>query len=181
MAVSAAERKAIAENARLPGDPGTLTALIDEQRAKAAAIEVSDADLAAWYGEQLADIEARAARKRAAAERNLTLLDGPHDPRWPMFWKIEAEARYLEDSAVRLTRAGHLLCCPNHGIDGVDLEAPPGFWLALSLRGLLAPGGGSTDWMRYCALCAASGPLVGEVKRLQSAHEAANAPRKGTR
>lgn len=179
--------------ARQKGRPGNLASMLEADRATAALSTPAEGQIAAWHAAQLANLEERAAKQRAVADRNLAALATPDDERWPAYWLIEAKARYLEASLKRVRDHMVPQVCPNHGIDGVDpaeviaayqgedkaLEAAA---TALSLRGLLGTesAGPHFYWRWYCLKCSAP-QLEAEAKSLQAAHEAANAPKRGKR
>lgn len=165
-------------------DHETLTGMEREQLelAKLCAPLFAPELLAEWKAAQLAAVVARANKLAEALATNYASAPDADDTGWwSRLWLLEARLRHLDWSApYRLgTRqlieiGGHVMVCPNHGIDGVPAEAwpegPEGVDLreGLSLRGLVE-GHGALAWTRYCEACGMTGPLKLEGATLMRA------------
>lgn len=132
--------------------------------AKARTAVYGDLELSSWYQVQLATVQAQVTDLEGKLMRNLDRLTGKDDPNWPKYWRQQARHAYLAQAMENrqlgrgtlplLQDAGHVLVCPNHGIDGVS-DLDPAHFEGLSLRGVLE-GGLATHahWQRYCLECA---------------------------
>lgn len=154
-----------------PGYPN-LGALRAEERERAMrSCGIPAEVLDGWYAAQVDALVTAMDRLRAALDHNLTNMSGPRDPRWRDWWAGEAMWRYRWETFERLSRAGHVLVCPNDGIEGVDTGDAD--MAALAARGA-ATGEGGLAWQRYCVTCAKTGPLRAAAAELYRAHKEAN-------
>lgn len=129
----------------------SLTSLLQEQRDVAAAVVVTDEQLAEWYAQQLAWTRERMAELAGRVTRNLARLTTKDDPNWLRFWQQEALFRYMDDTLALLERAGHILVCAKHGAVGQTEPFLESDWQGLAWRGRLDNNG---TWELPCADCA---------------------------
>lgn len=178
------EEKRAAGPIKRKADHETLTGLEREQLelAKLCAPLFPPELLAEWHAAQLAWTIARAEKLSTAIAQNYASAPGPEDKGWwSKFWLLQARLRNLDwgqphrfGARQLLELSGHVMVCPNHGVDGVEAsawpEGPEGVDLreGLSLRGLL-DGHGAMTWTRYCESCGMTGPLKVEGATLMRA------------
>ena len=152
---------------------GSLAEMLAADRAKAEAVVVDDGTLARWFEVQTSALEVRYNRLAGALEQNERhLVDAPRTA-WRRYWEQEATARYVYETLQRVREAGHVLACPNHGVDGT--EGHQEYYEGLSFHGLVT-GEGRFAWSRICAACAKDGPIRVMADRLIEDWEAKDQP-----
>lgn len=142
-----------------------LDNFVKRRKEMAEKVVVSDQRLARWYEVQCKAVEEKANKLGAALEANNANLTGPKDPNWKRYWHLDARYRYVYDTLVKLRQVGHVLVCPNDGIDGVDLMAemadadcmdipePAEFYEGLAYRGMLSGDKNQLQWHWHCEKC----------------------------
>ena len=151
----------------------SLAEMLAADQAKAEAVVVDDETLERWFHVQVTALEVRYNRLAGALEQNERLLVDQPRTAWRRYWEQEATARYVYETLQQVREAGHVLACPNHGVDGT--EGPEGHYEGLSLYGLVA-GEGRYAWSRICAACAKEGPIRAMADKLIEDWEAKDQP-----
>jgi hypothetical protein len=149
-----------------------LTALREEHRQRAAAVELDVRTLRRWRRKQVRYEVGRVRDYHGYLELATRLLKGADDPNWARYHQGDALYRFHVDTLRLVWRSGHVMSCENHGVGGVSeddwraagVEPGPEAYDGLSLRGTLE-GEGSTAWLRMCVECAKKLGLIERVEK----------------
>jgi hypothetical protein len=146
-----------AEQSELGSGYPNLTALRDEQRAKAEAVTVDALRLRRWWRCQVRYETGKVRQYRAWLSGASAALQELEAAATRPYWLGDATYRFHLDTLRLLLRYGHVLVCGNHGVGGVT-ELPEADYEGLSLREVL-DNGSAMAWGRWCAKCN-EGPIA---------------------
>ena len=143
----------------------SLTALVDNQRAKASSYTPPPEQLARWKWRQEEALRTYALQVADAMEHFADAED------WPKYYLWDARYRYTQDTLALIAERNAAMVCMTHGINGgpeLTVEQAE----ALSLRGML--DGHTPGWYsRYCGKCVETTFVAREAKKLLDRHKEA--------
>ena len=142
----------------------SLTALVDNQRAKAASYTPPPEQLARWKWRQEEAL-------KTYCEMIDALMERIGDVDWPRYYLWDARYRYTQDTLALIAERDAAMVCMTHGINGgpeLTVEQAE----ALSLRGML-DGHGAAWYSRYCGKCVETTFVAREARKLMDRHKEA--------
>ena len=137
-AVPLRKRPAAHQGAPAPRE-NSLTAMVAENRATAAAVVINEA----WWPAQRAWLAAETDRLGAMLETAMASMKQRTDARWGKVWRLTARYEYMEETLQCVKE--HPIVCLGCGF-GFGADIPAEDVTGVSLRGLIDGG----TWLRYC-------------------------------